>query len=185
MHFEETLLAGAYVLEIEVHTDERGFFARTFCSEEFEEHRLKPSVAQCSISFNLASGTLRGMHFQRAPHGEERLVRCTRGRIFDVIVDLREGSRTRFHSYAIELSAENRRQLYIPKGFAHGFQTLEESSEVLYQISTPYVPGASQGYHYASPAFAIDWPLPPIHVSQRDEELELLQIQRNSQNSGG
>ncbi len=176
MRFEQTPLLGAFVLEIEAHTDERGFFARTFCGEEFMKNGLEPAVVQCSISFNRERGTLRGMHFQSAPYEEARLVRCTQGRIFDVIVDLRTDSSTRFGSYATELSAENRRQLYIPLGFAHGFQTLEPESEVLYQMSTPYVPEASRGYHYASPAFGIDWPLPPVHVSPRDQLLESLEL---------
>ena len=176
MRFEQTSLSGAFVLEIEAHTDERGFFARTFCADEFVKHGLEPAVVQCSVSFNRERGTLRGMHFQSAPYEETRLARCTQGRVFDVIVDLRAGSSTRFRSYATELSAENRRQLYIPRGFAHGFQTLEPESEVLYHMSTPYVPEASRGYHYASPAFGIEWPLPPVHVSVRDQELESLEV---------
>ncbi len=176
MRFEGTPLAGAYVLELEPHSDERGFFARTFCTEEFAKLGLNPVIVQCSISFNRARGTLRGMHFQAAPHEEVRVVRCTRGRIHDVIVDLRPDSDTRFASFAAELSAENGRQLYVPEGFAHGFQTLEPESEVLYQMSTPYVAEATRGYHYASPAFAIDWPLPAVNVSPRDEQLESLEL---------
>ncbi len=176
MRFDITPLAGAFVLEIEPLTDERGFFARTFCSEEFAKHGLNPELVQCSISLNRERGTLRGLHFQAAPHEEARVVRCTRGRIYDVIVDLREGSDTRFRSYGAELSAENRRQLYVPEGYAHGFQTLEPDTEVLYQMSTAYVPEAARGYHHASPAFGIAWPLPPVNVSPRDQELESLPI---------
>ena len=164
MRFENTPLAGAFVLEIEPLTDERGFFARTFCREEFAKHGLDPELVQCSISLSRERGTLRGLHFQAAPHEEARVVRCTRGRIYDVIVDLREGSDTRFRSYGTELSAENRRQLYVPEGFAHGFQTLEPDTE------------AARGYHHASPAFGIVWPLPPVNVSPRGQELESLPV---------
>ncbi|MCP4005556.1 MAG: dTDP-4-dehydrorhamnose 3,5-epimerase [bacterium] len=174
MRFEKTPLIGAYVIEIEEHRDERGFFARTYCRDEFRRLGLEPNVAQSSVSFNQRRGTLRGMHFQEAPHAEVRVVRCTRGRIFDVIVDLRSDSADRGRWYGAELSAENHRALYVPKGFAHGFQTLEDRTEVLYDISVPYAPEATRGYHYASPAFGIDWPLPPADVSERDQQLDSL-----------
>jgi dTDP-4-dehydrorhamnose 3,5-epimerase len=128
MRFQETPLRGAYVVEPEPLGDDRGFFARTFCTAEFREHGLNPAVAQCSISFNRERGTLRGLHYQAAPHAETRLVRCTRGSVFDVIVDLRADSGTRLGWYGCELSAENRRALYVPEGFAHGFQTLEDEA---------------------------------------------------------
>lgn len=176
MLFRETPLAGAYLIELEEHADERGFFARTFCRDEFVKHGLNPVVAQSSISYNRRRGTLRGLHLQAAPHEETRLVRCTRGRIFDVVVDLRPKSPTRHGWYSAELSVANRRQVYVPEGFAHGFQTLEDNCEVLYDISVPFVPGSVRGYHYASPAFEVKWPMPPTCISERDRNLERLDV---------
>lgn len=175
MRFIETPLAGAYLVEPEPHEDERGFFARTFCTREFVERGLNPTLAQCSISFNRRTGTLRGLHFQAPPHAETRLVRCTRGRIWDAIADLRSDSPTRLGWWATELSAENLHQLYVPEGFAHGFVTLEDNCEVSYQISAAYAPESVRGYHFASPAFAIEWPLEPKVMSEWDAALELLQ----------
>lgn len=168
MIFTETPLKGAYSIVLERLEDERGFFARTWCQREFEKHGLVTTVAQCSISFNQKMRTLRGMHYQIAPHAERKLVRCTAGTIFDVIIDLRPGSMTFRHWYANELSADNRRMLYIPEGFAHGFLTLSDNSEVLYQISEFHHPESSRGVRWNDPAFAISWPADPLIVSQRD-----------------
>ncbi len=172
MIIRPTPLAGAFVIEFERLSDDRGFFARTFCRDEFRRAGLDPEIAQTSVSYNRRRGTLRGLHFQSAPHEETRRVACLGGRIHDVIVDVRPDSPTRHEAFAIELSAENRLQLVVPPGFAHGFQTLEDDSEVHYAMSVPYAPDHSTGYHYASPAFGIEWPLPPVCVSERDESLE-------------
>lgn len=173
MTFRETPLAGAFVIEPERIADERGFFARTFCQEAFASHGLEPTVAQANVSFNHGRGTLRGLHFQRPPHAEAKLVRVTAGAIFDAIVDLRPGSPTFRGSFAIVLSAENRLALYVPRGFAHGFQTLVDASEVFYQMSTPYHAPAAAGYRYDDPTFGLDWPLPVSVVSDRDRALPL------------
>jgi dTDP-4-dehydrorhamnose 3,5-epimerase len=167
---EETRLAGAFVIEIEPLRDERGFFARTFDRELLERHGLAADVIQSSVSFNERAGTLRGMHYQAEPHGEEKLVRCTRGAVLDVIVDLRPESPTYCEWLAVELDERSRRALYIPRGIAHGFQTLADSSELLYQMSTPYVPGAGRGVRWDDPAFGIEWPEPPAGriMSERD-----------------
>ena len=174
MRLIETALAGAYLVEVERLEDERGFFARTYCAREFEAHGLEPAVAQCSISFNRKRGTVRGMHFQTPPALEAKLVRCTRGAVYDAIVDLRPDSATRYRHVAVELSAENRRALYIPKHFAHGFQTLEDSTELAYQISEFYAPGSATGLRYDDPALGIDWPLPATVISDADREWPLL-----------
>jgi dTDP-4-dehydrorhamnose 3,5-epimerase len=168
MIFTETPLKGAYVIDPERLEDERGFFARTWCQREFEKHGLDTAVAQCSISFNKKMGTLRGMHYQIAPHAEQKLVRCTAGIIYDVIVDLCPKSRTFRQWFATELSVDNRRMLYIPEGFAHGFLTLTDNTEVYYQISEYHVPDSSRGVRWNDPAFAISWPEQPRIVSQRD-----------------
>jgi dTDP-4-dehydrorhamnose 3,5-epimerase len=158
MRFIETPLPGAWVIELEELADERGWFARTFDAEEFKARGLNPLVVQCNASFNARRGTLRGMHYQADPHGESKLVRCVRGAIFDVAVDLRPASATCRRWHGVELSAENGRALYIPAGLAHGFQTLTDESEVLYQMGDPYVPEAARGVRWDDPAFAIDWP---------------------------
>jgi dTDP-4-dehydrorhamnose 3,5-epimerase len=173
MIFRETLLAGAFVLEAERIEDDRGFFARSFSREEFTAHGLDPDIAQCSISFNHRRGTLRGLHFQTAPFEEVKLVRCTRGSIWDVIVDIRPGSPTRGRHFAVVLSAEARNALYIPKGFAHGFITLEDEAEVFYQISAPYSAEHARGYRWNDPTFAIPWPEPATVISDRDRNLPL------------
>lgn len=175
MIFRETSLAGAWVLEPERFEDERGFFARTYCRREFEAHELDPSIAQCSVSYNHRRGTLRGLHFQAAPHEEIKLVRVTRGAIWDVIVDVRPESPTFKRHFGIVLSAENRHELYIPKGMAHGFQTLEDETEVFYQISEFYAPDFAQGYRWDDPAFAIPWPEPVTVISEKDRNLPLLE----------
>lgn len=168
MRFVPTSLAGAYLIEPEPIEDERGFFARTFCAEEFTRHGLVTDVAQCSVSFNRIKGTLRGMHYQAAPHGEVKLVRCTMGTIYDVLVDLRPSSETYLRWTAHELSAENRQQLYVPEGVAHGFLTLADDTEVHYQISTTHEPAAARGVKWDDPAFAVTWPFAPVIMSARD-----------------
>jgi dTDP-4-dehydrorhamnose 3,5-epimerase len=171
MRFLQTPLAGVWLLEPERFEDERGWFARTFDAEEFETRGMNPRVLQSSASFNARSGTLRGMHYQAAPHGESKLVRCVRGAIFDVAVDLREGSVTRGRWHGVELSEDAGNALYIPAGLAHGFQTLRDDSEVLYVMGDPYVPEAGRGVRWDDPAFAIDWPPAPASgrvISERD-----------------
>ena len=168
MIFTETPLTGVYVIDLEPHIDERGFFARTFCRREFENHGLNPEVAQCNTSFNSTAGTLRGMHFQRSPAGEAKLVRCVRGGIHDAIVDLRPRSATYQHCYSVELTGENRRALFVPKDFAHGFQTLTNDTEVEYQMSEYYDAATRVGFRYDDPAFAIDWPLKVSIISPQD-----------------
>ena len=168
MIFQPTGLAGAYVIAIERLRDERGFFARSFCAREFEDHGLNPSLAQCNISYNRHAGTLRGMHFQAAPFEEAKLVRCTRGAIHDVIIDLRPDSPTFMRHVGVLLTPEERNMLYVPEGFAHGFLTLEDHTEVFYQMSEFYVPGAARGFRWDDPAFAIDWPAPVSVISERD-----------------
>lgn len=158
MTFKETRLKGAYTIEIEPLQDERGFFARTFCQKEFEEHGLNSSVVQCDISYNKKKGTLRGMHYQASPYGEAKLVSCTRGAIYDVIIDMRPQSATFKQWAAVELTAKNKKMLYIPEGFAHGFQTLEGDTEVFYQMSEFYHPEAARGVRWDDPAFGIEWP---------------------------
>jgi dTDP-4-dehydrorhamnose 3,5-epimerase len=158
MRFEQTPLPGAWLIELDLLGDERGWFARTFDAGEFSERGLSAAVAQCNASFNARRGTLRGMHYQAPPHGESKLVRCVRGAIFDVAVDLRADSPTLRRWHGVELSAENRLAFYIPDGLAHGFQTLSDDAEVLYQMGAPYVAEAARGVRYDDPAFAIDWP---------------------------
>lgn len=174
MKFAPTPLAGAFVVEIERLEDDRGFFGRSFCQEEFRAHGLSPVVAQCNVSWNRRRGTLRGLHFQASPHAEAKLVRCTRGVIWDVIVDLREGSPTRLRWHALELNAENRLALYVPEGFAHGFQTLADDSEVLYQMSEAHHPNLARGVRWDDPALAIKWPLSVPILSERDRSYPLL-----------
>lgn len=174
MKFTPTPLAGAWLIEPELLTDERGFFARTWCRREFEQHGLTAGLAQCNISFTQRKGTIRGLHFQRPPHAEAKLVRCTAGAIYDVIVDLRPDSPTLHHWFAAELSAENRRLLFAPADFAHGFQTLTDNAEVAYQMSAFYEPEAASGVRWDDPALAITWPLPLAAISGRDAAWPLL-----------
>lgn len=169
-----TPLAGAYAVELERLEDERGFFARSFCRDEFRSRGLASVVAQCNVSWNPRRGTLRGLHFQAAPHEEAKLVRCTRGAIWDVIVDLREGSPTRLRWHALELTAENRTALYVPEGLAHGFQTLSDDAEVLYQMSVPYHADLARGVRWDDPRIGIRWPLADPIVSARDRAYPLL-----------
>ena len=169
MIFQPLPLAGAFVISIEPHQDERGFFARSFCREEFGQQRLETSFVQNSISFNARRGTLRGMHFQRAPHEETKVVRCTRGAAYDVIIDLRPGSASWGKWAGVEISADNHLMVYVPAGFAHGFKTLTDDTELEYQISTAYAPQAAAGVRWNDPRFAIDWPhTPELIVSDRD-----------------
>ena len=175
MIFKETPLAGAFVLEPERFEDDRGFFARTWDRDQFEAFGLDPEVAQCSVSFNHRRGTLRGLHFQAPPREETKLVRCTRGRLWDVIVDVRPGSSTRGRHFAVVLSAEEGNALYVPKGMAHGFITLEDATEVFYQISERYSPDHSRGYRWDDPIFAIPWPEPVEVMSDKDRNLPFFQ----------
>lgn len=166
---------GLYVVEPQLHQDERGFFARTWCAEEFIAYGLNPKLAQCSFSFNHKSGTLRGLHFQSSPREEAKLVRCTMGAIFDVAVDIRPDSDTYLEWYGVQLTAENRKALYIPEGFAHGFQTLSDNTEILYQISEFYYPDLSRGYRWDDPKIGIVWPDAPQRIiSDRDRDYPLL-----------
>lgn len=168
MTFTETGLKGAYIVGVEPIEDERGFFARSFCLKEFGAHGLKAEVAQCNVSFNKKKGTLRGMHFQLPPKAEAKLVRCTRGSIYDVIIDLRPDSRTFCRWEAVELTEHNYTSLYIPEGFAHGFQTLLEDTEVFYQMFEFYSPECSSGVRWDDPAFGIKWPIEDLTISERD-----------------
>ena len=168
MIFSETPLKGAYVIDQERLADERGFFARTWCRREFEAHGLDVGLAQCNISFNHMRGTLRGMHYQVAPHAEAKLVRCTTGCIYDVIVDLRTDSPTFKQWFAVELSSEDRRMLYIPGGLAHGFLTLTDGAEVFYQMSEFYAPECARGVRWNDTAFNIQWPFQATLISERD-----------------
>jgi dTDP-4-dehydrorhamnose 3,5-epimerase len=170
VRFTPTPLAGAFVIELDVLVDERGHFARTFDAEEFARYGLDPAVVQCNTSFNARAGTLRGMHYQADPDGEAKLVRCTRGAIFDVIVDLRRDSETHCRWFGAELTADNRRMLYMPVGFAHGFQTLVDRSEVHYQMSHHYVAEHARGVRWDDPAFGIEWPPAERTISDRDRQ---------------
>ena len=176
MKFVPLSLAGAYIIELDRLEDERGFFARTWCTKEFEAHGLNPRLVQCNLSHNAKRGTLRGMHFQVAPHEEAKLVTCASGAIHDVIVDLRPGSPTYRRSEAIELRGGSAtwRGLYVPEGFAHGFQTLADETLVLYQMSTFFAPESARGLRFDDPAIAIDWPLADPIVSAKDRSYPLL-----------
>jgi dTDP-4-dehydrorhamnose 3,5-epimerase len=174
MIFKETELSGLFVIEPELIEDERGFFARSWTPEEFEERGLNPRLAQCNISFNKLRGTLRGLHFQAKPHEEAKLVRCTRGAMFDVAVDLRPHSPTRLAWAAVELTADNHRMLYIPEGFAHGYQTLEDATEIFYQVSEYYHSESARGLRWDDLRLGIEWPLPVTRMSPRDRGFELL-----------
>jgi dTDP-4-dehydrorhamnose 3,5-epimerase len=168
MIFRETRLAGVFEIHVEPVRDERGFFARSWCRNEFIEHGLNPELVQCNLSMNRHKGTLRGIHFQSAPHQEAKLVRCIRGSIFDVAVDLRPQSATYMQWTGAELTADNRTALFIPEGCGHGFLTLEDNTEVFYQMSNYYHPEAAQGIRWDAPAFQIAWPAPVSVISERD-----------------
>ncbi|MEX0679221.1 MAG: dTDP-4-dehydrorhamnose 3,5-epimerase [Pirellulales bacterium] len=175
MKFIPTTIGGAYSIEPERLADERGFFARTWCEREFQEHGLESRLVQCSISYSPERGTLRGIHFQAPPHAEVKLVRCTRGAIYDVILDLRPDSPTRLAWAAFELSAENHNALYIPPGLAHGFLTLADDCEVFYQMSEFFEGSAARGVRWNDPAFGIEWPRPVMVISARDANYPLWQ----------
>jgi dTDP-4-dehydrorhamnose 3,5-epimerase len=172
--FTETKLKGAFLIEPERKEDERGYFARTFCEREFAAHGLHSRFVQCNLSFNRRKGTLRGMHFQAAPHEEAKLVSCTRGAIYDVIIDLRSGSPTYRQHVAETLSAGNGKAFYIPEGFAHGFQTLEDDTELFYQMSQFYHPESARGVRWDDPAFHIVWPPAERTIIPRDQEYPLV-----------
>lgn len=173
MIFTETKLKGAFIVDIDLLEDERGFFARAWCEEEFKQHGLNPRLVQCNISFNKKRGTLRGMHFQVAPFAEAKLVRCTMGSIYDVIIDVRPTSPTFKQWFSVELSAENRRAVYIPDGFAHGFQTLMDNTEVFYQMSEFYHSECARGIRWDDSAFSVKWVIPIENLSDRDSNFPL------------
>jgi len=167
--FTETKLKGAFIIDLKKLEDERGFFARAWCKQEFEDHGLNPAFVQCNLSFNKKQNTLRGMHFQHEPYAEVKIVRCTKGAVFDVIVDLRPGSSTYLSWVGVELTEENHKMLYVPENFAHGYQTLSDNTEVLYQVSQFYTPKAEGGVRFNDPAFGISWPeTEKIVISEKD-----------------
>ncbi len=175
MLFEETKLSGAFIIDLDRKSDARGYFARGFCAQEFEEHGLKPTIAQCNLSFNHKQGTLRGMHYQVPPATETKLVRCTRGAIYDVIIDLRPDSLTYLQHIGVELTPENGRALYVPELFAHGYQTLTDDAEVMYAVSEFYTPGCERGARYNDPVFGIEWLLPVAVISEKDANWPLFE----------
>jgi dTDP-4-dehydrorhamnose 3,5-epimerase len=175
MLFKETHLKGAFVIDLERREDSRGFFARMFCANEFEQHGLKPTIVQGNLSFNHKAGTMRGMHMQLPPAPETKLVRCTRGRIYDVIIDMRPESPTYLQHFGIELSEENRTALYVPEMFAHGYQALTDGAEVTYLVGEFYTPGTEKGYRYNDEAFGIQWPMPVTVISEKDANWPLFE----------
>ena len=175
MHFSATKLAGAYVVEPQLHEDSRGLFARTYCAREFREQGLVDAFVQCNTSWNARKGTVRGLHFQLSPSSETKLVRCTAGALWDVIVDLRPGSPTYLQHVAVELTARNRSALYIPAMFAHGFQAMQDATEVFYQMSEFYAPKLAKGIRYNDPRLRIAWPLQVTSISDQDLSWPLLE----------
>ena len=178
MIFTETKLKGAFIIDIERREDSRGFFARAFCQREFEEHGLKPMIAQSNVAFNHAKGTLRGMHFQFPPAAETKLVRATRGAIVDIIVDLRPESSTFLQHVEVELSEDNNRALYVPERFAHGYQVLRDRTETSYQVGEFYTPGSEGGLLYDDPDLRLSWPLPVSVISEKDQAWRSLAEQK-------
>ncbi|MBW4632558.1 MAG: dTDP-4-dehydrorhamnose 3,5-epimerase [Iphinoe sp. HA4291-MV1] len=174
MIFTETELQGAYIIDLEQKQDHRGFFARTFCAKEFEAHGLQPVVAQCNLSFNHKKGTLRGMHYQTSPAAETKLIRCTQGGIYDVIIDMRPESPTYLQHIGVELTAENHRALYVPEMFAHGYQALTDNAEVVYQVGEFYTPGYERGLRYDDSFFNIQWPVEVTEISEKDQNWPLM-----------
>jgi dTDP-4-dehydrorhamnose 3,5-epimerase len=170
----ETKLAGAFIIDLERREDSRGFFARAFCQKEFEAHGLKSVIAQANVAHNKSKGTLRGMHFQYPPAAETKLVRCTRGAIVDIIVDLRPESRTYLQHIAVELNEDNQRALYVPERFAHGYQALRDNTDTTYMVGEFYTPDAEGGLMYNDPRLALEWPLPVSVVSEKDQKFRLL-----------
>ncbi len=179
MIFTETAIAGAYVIDLEPRSDSRGFFARAFCQHEFAAHGLKPVIAQANIAFNHQKGTLRGMHFQYPPAAETKIVRCTRGAILDIIVDLRPESSTYLEHVAVELTEDNHRALYVPERFAHGYQVLCDKTETSYQVGEFYMPGSEGGLHYNDPRLQLRWPLPVTVISEKDQVWPMLSAQES------
>jgi dTDP-4-dehydrorhamnose 3,5-epimerase len=175
MIFTETKLRSAFIIDLDRKTDSRGFFARAFCQHEFEAHGLKPTIAQANVAFNLIKGTLRGMHFQYPPAAETKLVRCARGAILDIIVDLRPESPTYLDHVAVELSEDNHRALYVPERFAHGYQVLRDNTETSYQVGEFYTPGSEGGLLYNDPGLGLKWPLPITTMSEKDRVWNLLE----------
>ena len=178
VHFRPTPIDGVIIVELELHPDDRGAFARTFCVDEFAAAGLPTSFPQCNISVNDRAGTLRGMHFNAEPHGEAKLVRCVRGGMYDVVVDLRPESQTVFEHFGIDLTAENRLALFIPPGFAHGFITLEDATDVYYHMGSRYEPNAARGMRWNDPALGIEWPRRPAVMSERDASFPDLDPER-------
>ncbi|MGH7264022.1 MAG: dTDP-4-dehydrorhamnose 3,5-epimerase [Candidatus Rokuibacteriota bacterium] len=174
MIFTEVKLPGAYIVDVERREDSRGFFARTFCARELEARGLETLVVQCNVSYNLKRGTLRGLHYQIPPSAEAKVIRCTSGAIYDVIVDVRPTSPTYLQHVAVELTAENHRALYLPEGFAHGYQTLSDGAELAYQMSEFYAPALERGLRYDDPVLDIRWPLPVAEISEKDRSWPLL-----------
>jgi dTDP-4-dehydrorhamnose 3,5-epimerase len=174
MIFTETKLKGAFILDLERREDSRGYFARAFCQNEFKANGLKPTIAQANVAFNLIKGTVRGMHFQFPPAAETKLVRCTRGAILDIIVDLRPESPTYLDMTSVELTEENGRALYVPERFAHGYQALRDKTETSYQVGEFYTPGTEGGLMYNDPRLGLKWPLPITMISDKDRDWKLL-----------
>ncbi|HVX68033.1 MAG TPA: dTDP-4-dehydrorhamnose 3,5-epimerase [Bryobacteraceae bacterium] len=177
MIFTETKLKGAFIIDLEPHADSRGFFARAFCQREFEANGLKPVIAQANVAFNNKKGTLRGMHFQFPPAAETKVVRCTRGAIVDIIVDLRPESPTYLQHVAVELTEDNHRALYVPERFAHGYQVLEDKTETSYQVGEFYAPGLECGLLHNDPRLGLAWPLPVTVISDKDQAWKPLDVQ--------
>ena len=172
MIFTETKIKGVYIIEPELLTDERGFFARSFCKEEFQKHGLEIDIVQCNISYNKKKGTLRGMHYQAPPFEEAKIVSCTKGTIYDVVIDLRKGSETYMHWIANEMSDKNFKMVYIQKGCAHGFQTLDDNSIVYYQMTEYVHPECAQGLRWDSPSIGVVWPVPAMIISEKDKNYQ-------------
>jgi dTDP-4-dehydrorhamnose 3,5-epimerase len=173
VRFTETKLHGAFIVDVEPREDNRGFFTRAFCQHEFEEHGLNPVIAQANVGFNRKRGTMRGMHFQFPPAAETKYVRCTRGAVLDIIVDLRPESRTYLEHVAVELSADNHRGIYVPERFAHGYQALADDTETSYQVGEFYTPGSEGGLRFDDPALGLSWPLPVTEISEKDRSWPL------------
>src|SRR5262250_840615 len=178
MIFTETALPGAYIIDLEIRTDSRGFFARAFCQNEFKAHGLKPVIAQANTAFNIKKGTVRGMHFQFPPAAETKVVRCTRGAILDIIVDLRPESPTYLQHIEVELNEDNHRALYVPERFAHGYQVLVDKTETSYQVGEFYTPGSEGGLLYSDLRLGLSWPLPVSVISEKDQAWQPLAEQQ-------
>lgn len=168
MTFTESRVPGAWIIDVTPIHDDRGLFAMTWRPDEFRKRGMEPALAQCNLAFSVRRGTLRGMHFQTAPHAQAKIIRCTRGALLDVIVDLRPGSPAYCRYEMVELTADNRRMLYMPEGVAHGYLTLSDATEAYYHVSSPWVPEAESGVRWDDPAFGIDWPSPPVVISAKD-----------------